>query len=303
MTKRLEGAGPLRNGHTEHRLAPLANLCPLRDIAQPVEVGIGAADSRRHRGAGHIMLRRVFLHAGHRQRTRRLGNCAGVLKNIFHRGTDFIGADGDDVINALANQPKGLLAHLRHGAAIGKQPHLAQRDATSFVQGGLNAGGVFRLHADNPRLWPNMSQIGRHAGQQSAATTTDKHVIQRLLGLPYQLHCHSPLTGNHIGVIKGVNKCEAFRLCERPGTHRGLIEGIAVHHHFGTQRLHRIHFDQGCGNGHDDRCLDAQLRCRQRDTLCVIACRGRHDAPGPGGLVEVNHLVIGATALEGKDRL
>ena len=49
------------------------------------------------------MLRRVFLHAGHRQRTRRLGNRAGVLKNIFHRGTDFIGADGDDVINALAN--------------------------------------------------------------------------------------------------------------------------------------------------------------------------------------------------------
>ena len=71
------------------------------------------------------MLRRVFLHAGHRQRTRRLGNRAGVLENILHRGTDFIGADSDHIINALANQPKGLFAHLRHGAAVGKQPHLA----------------------------------------------------------------------------------------------------------------------------------------------------------------------------------
>jgi hypothetical protein len=121
--------------------------------------------------------------------------------------------------------------------------------------------------------------------------------------LAHQLNCHSSLAGNHIWVIKGVNKGEAFRFCQRPGTHRGFIEGITVHHHFGTQRLHRIHLNQGCGNGHDDRCLDSQLRCRQRDTLCVIASRGRHDAPSAGGLVEVNHLVIGATALERKDRL
>ena len=29
ITKSLEGAGPLRDRHAEHRLAPLTNLCPL----------------------------------------------------------------------------------------------------------------------------------------------------------------------------------------------------------------------------------------------------------------------------------
>ena len=171
------------------------------------------AQESRHRGASHIMLHRVFLHARYRQRARWLGNRASILKNVFHRGTDFIGADGNHVINALANQPKGLLAHLRHSAAIGKKAHLAQRDATAFFQGSLNTGSVLRLHADNSGVWPDISQIGSHAGQQSATAATDKHIVQRLLGLSYQLNCHCALTGNHVGVIKGVNKGEAFRFC------------------------------------------------------------------------------------------
>ena len=144
---------------------------------------------------------------------RRLCNRTGILENVFHCGTDFIGAHRDHVINALANEPKGLLTDLCHGATIGEKPHLAQRDATTFFQGSLNTGSVLRLHADNSGVRPDIPQISSHAGQQSAAAATDKHIVQRLLGLSYQLNCHCALTSNHVGVIEGVNKGEPFRFC------------------------------------------------------------------------------------------
>ena len=102
-----EAAAFFRDRDCEHRFALLADLGALRDKSQPVEVHVGAAGERDKGQAGRrvpVVGQRLALQpglgAGHRQRTGRLEDRAGVLKDVLDGGADLIGVDQDDVVQA-----------------------------------------------------------------------------------------------------------------------------------------------------------------------------------------------------------
>ena len=117
---------PLWDFHRQHRFAVFADLRALRHEAQTIEVHVGAT-GHCHQGlamaaaSGHI-----GLHAGHRQRPRRLEDRTGVLENVLDGGTDGIGVHGDHRVHMAACQLEGLDPHLPHGDAVGEQAHLLQ---------------------------------------------------------------------------------------------------------------------------------------------------------------------------------
>src|SRR5262249_35665214 len=76
-----EAARALRDRDREDPLALLAELGALGDVAEAVEVDVGAAHDRDERalGVSARLARDPFLHPRHRQRAGRLGDHARVL--------------------------------------------------------------------------------------------------------------------------------------------------------------------------------------------------------------------------------
>src|SRR5947208_13978193 len=81
----LEAAGPLRNGHREHRLAMLAELGLLGDEAQPVEIGIRPRGARDERLAALAIALDPRLGARDRQCAGGLEHHARVLEHVLDR--------------------------------------------------------------------------------------------------------------------------------------------------------------------------------------------------------------------------
>ena len=67
-----ERAGPLRDRHAEQRLARLAQLGPLRNEPQPIEVHVGAAEDGRQAGVSRAGPLHPGAQAGDRERAGRL---------------------------------------------------------------------------------------------------------------------------------------------------------------------------------------------------------------------------------------
>ena len=172
-----------------------------------------------------------------------------------------------------------------------------------MLQCRFDTGGILRLNANDARVGPDIAQVGRHAGKQTAATTAHEHIIQRLVCLTNEFYRDRRLTSDDIGIIERMNKRQTLFLNQGLCAKRRLVKGIAIKDHSGSQCAHRIDLDRRCRHGHYNLGLDTELRCRQCHTLGMITRRGRHDTCAPGCLVKVNHLVIGAATLERKNRL
>ena len=68
----------------------LAELGPLRDVAQAVEIHVRPAHDRGIAPAGRTLALRVALQAGHPERAGRLRDRARVLEDVLDRGTDLV---------------------------------------------------------------------------------------------------------------------------------------------------------------------------------------------------------------------
>jgi len=96
-----EGAGPLGNRDAEQRLVRLAELRPLGDEAQPIEVHVGAAQDGREPRARRLHDREHHLpHFAHRDAVREDADAverhaATCLKRLIH-GVSFERLDADD---------------------------------------------------------------------------------------------------------------------------------------------------------------------------------------------------------------
>jgi hypothetical protein len=73
--------------------------------------------------------RHVLLDGGHRHRAGRLDDAARVDEHVLDGGADRVGVDGDEVVDQLAADAEGFLAHQLDGGAVGEQAHVAQRHA------------------------------------------------------------------------------------------------------------------------------------------------------------------------------
>ena len=119
-----EAARRFRDRRGEHRFALLAEFRPFGNEAQAVEIHIRAAQHRAQRHAADAGARNVFFCASHAQCAGRLDDGARVLKNIFHRRTDFVGIHQNHVVDILPRQAKGFFPDLFDGDAIGEQAHV-----------------------------------------------------------------------------------------------------------------------------------------------------------------------------------
>jgi len=298
-----EAPGPLGDLHRQQGLAPLTQLGALRHMAQPVEIEVGTTEDRDLRLARHPRALQVALDPGNRQRPRRLGDHPQVVEQILDRGTDLVGADQNHLVHQLPRQPEGLRPDLAHRHPVGKQPHPLQGDGTIRGQGGVQGRGIVGLHADHPGLGPDVFHVGGHPRDQPPAAHRDKDGMGRIGVLTQDLHADGALSGDHLGVVEGVDEGQPLPAAKLQGVGVGVVVGIPMEQGLRPQPAHRPNLDRWGGPRHHDQGSDPQPLCRQRHTLGMIAGGGGDHAARALRRRQAKHLVVGPPQLEGEHRL
>ena len=134
---RNEGAVAARllgDRHRQQRLAPLAQFGALGDVAEAVEVEVGAGidgdEDATARLAQGLLARGIFLQAGEADGAGRLGAGHGCRRTM-----SFTAAQISSVETRITSSTQGaadaerLLADLAHGDAVGEQADLVELDA------------------------------------------------------------------------------------------------------------------------------------------------------------------------------
>ena len=174
-----EAALLLRDGDRQQHLGVRAGLGALGDVAQAVEVEVGAALDGHQRAPVRGVALDPPLESGDAERAGRLGDRPRVLVDVLDRGADLVGADQDHLVDALAGDAKGLGADLFHGDAVGEQRHRVEHDAFAGGQRGVQAVAVLGLDADHAHLGEQRLDVRGDAGDQAAAADRDEDGVDR----------------------------------------------------------------------------------------------------------------------------
>ena len=162
---------------------------------------------------------------------------------------------------------------------------------------------IHRLHADDADFRPQVLDIGGNARRHAAPADGDKHGMDIAWMLAQNFHGNGALPCDDIRVVKRGDVHAACFLNEIKRMLPCITEGFAGKHNLTTQPLHSLDLDGGRGYGHDDGSFAPQLARAKGNPLSVIASRGGNNAPAQFFLGKVRHLVVGASDLEGKNRL
>ncbi|MNI44050.1 hypothetical protein D3C73_984020 [compost metagenome] len=244
-----------------------------------------------------------MLGAGHRHGARRFQDAARVLEHILDGGADRVRVDHHEVVHVLARELEGFDAHHLDGGAIRKQADVVQLHAATGAHAAQHGVGILGLHANDLDLGPQLLDVGRNAGDQPAAADGHEDGVDRPRVLAQDLHAYRTLTGDHVGVVKGMDERQLLFFLKDLRMREGIGEALARQHDFATQAAHRVDLHLRAGGGHDDDGAAAQAAGGQRHALGVVAGRGRDHAPVQRGRRQVGHLVVGATQLETEHRL
>ena len=189
----------LGDGHRQQRLAPLADLGPLGNMAQPVEVQVGAAiDGDKTAGLEPVPLG-MLLQAGEAEAP------AGSAMARVSSKMSLIAAQISSVSTVRPrravrwHRAESLHAGLAHGHAIGEQPDLVEHHALAGGDRRPHAGGVVGLDADYPHLGAQELDVGGDAGGEPAAPDRHEHRLDRVGALTQDLHADGTLAGDHSG--------------------------------------------------------------------------------------------------------
>ena len=298
-----EAALLLGNIHRQQRLAPGAQVGALGDVAQPVEIQVGAAVDGHVALARGVLAGRVALGARHRERAGRLEHRARILEHVLDGAADLVGIDAQHLIDVLARQREAALAHGAHGDAVGEQADALERHALPGAQRFVHGGRVDRLDTDDAHAWMERLDVGGDAGDQAAAADRHEDRVHGAAGLADDLHADRALPGDHVVVIEGMHEAQLLLLRQQQRVLEGGVEHIAVQDHARTPVGDRLHLDRGRGQRHDHHGADPASLRRQRHALRMVAGGGRDHAARRRLGVEVCDLVEGAAQLEGKHRL
>ena len=204
-----EAARPLRDLDRQQGLAPLAQLGPLRDMAQAIEVDVGAALDRDQMLAADAPGLDIPLEARHRERTGRLGDAAGVVEDVLDRRTDLVGADQDDLVHPLPGDAEGLLADQAHRHPVGEETDLRQLHPPTGRQRRMQGRRLFGLDTDDPHLRHQPFDIGGDPRDQPAASHRHEDGVGRLRMLAQDLHADGALAGDHVRIVERVQEGQA----------------------------------------------------------------------------------------------
>ena len=136
--------------------------------------------------------------------------------------------------------------------------------------------GIHCFHTNNLDLRAYLLDRCGHTGNQTAAAHTAEHGLNRFRMLAHDLQTHGTLAGNHIRIIKGVHKGQAFFFFQTAGFVIGIVKRIAKQHHLATARTHGIHLNARRRGRHHNHRTATQLLGGQCHTLGMVTGRSRH---------------------------
>ena len=301
-----EAAGAFGDGDGEQAFALFADFGALGDVTQAVEVDVGAGDDVDKGEVLATLFGRPFFAAGGSDGTGGFGDSAGVVKEVFHRRADFIGADGDEVIHMLLDEFIGEFARHFHRDAVGEDADVVQRLARAAAHSGGHGGGILWLDADDFDIRTQaFRQYGDASEQATAAAGHEDGIdVVRMLGEDFQRN--GALSGNHVRIVEGMDIGVAVLFLQGFGVLRGGVVEVAVQDDFHVcpaEAAHRIDFDGGGGDGHDDDGADAEAVGGKCHALGVVTGRGADDAACAFARTQAVHLGVGAAQLERKNGL
>src|SRR3970282_1781840 len=266
-----ESAGALGDLHGQQCLAMLAELGPLADVAQAVEIHVGATVDCDVSCAACRMLLEVAFEPGNGERPRWFHDGAAVLENVLDGCADLVRVDEDDGFDDLASDAKSLVADAAYGDTVGENTYAVQRDGPSVQQSIMHAGGIDRLDTDDFDCREKVLDIGADPAHESAAADGHEHGDRHFAPLPRELDGDGPLTGNDGGIGQRVGELEGLRACELERARIRVVVLSAVQHDLSAQRAHGFDFDRSRVLGHyDEGAYTAALR-RQCDALRGVA--------------------------------
>ena len=297
-----EGALLLGDGDPEDGLALLTDLAALGDVAQLVEVEVGAGQDEGEALAGQVVLGDVALEPRQGQGAGGLGDGAHVVEDVAHGGGGLVGGDGDDVVEQGPAHAEGLLTDAAHSHPFGKQTHMVQGDGLPAQQGGLEAGRLLVLDADDLDPGHELLDEDGDTGRQPAAAHGHEDAVEMGVLLD-ELQTDGALTGNDAGVVEGGDVGQALGLGQAGGLSLGRVEVVPVEADLAAQGANGVDLDLGGDGGHDDDGAHPQQGGGAGHALGVVAGRGGDDAALALGRAQGAHGVVGAADLEGVDGL
>jgi hypothetical protein len=96
--------------------------------------------------------------------------------------------------------------------------------------------------------------------------------------LAQDFHRHGALPGDHFRIVEGMDEGQFLGFFQFQRVRVGFVVGVAMQHDFAAASLDGIDLDGRCRSRHDDDRPAAELGCRQRHALRVVAGRGADDA-------------------------
>ncbi len=262
LTEPLETSRTFRDRDRQDCLTTLTELRSLRHVAQTVKVDIGTTIERNQGLSFNLPLLHIALQSSHSECPGRLGNRAGIIKNIFDCGTDLVRANQYHLIHQLLADSIGLLTDLAYRHSIGKDPHLLESHSPFRRQSGVQGRGVVRFDPDHPDIRIEILDVGGHSSNEPSPTYWNKDRVDLPRVLPQNLHRDGSLSSNHIRIIIGVNQRQLLLLCQLQGMAVSLIIGVSGQHRPGTILTHGLNLDIRGGTGHHNHRLDPHLSCR-----------------------------------------
>ena len=205
-----ETAGTLRDGDGEQRLALAADVGALGDVAQAVEVDVGAGENRDQGLVAGLPARGVIFQAGNGERPRGLGDRARVLVDIQDRRTDLVGVHQDNIVDARGGNAIGLGPDDAHRDAVRKQTDVIETNRTAGLQRRVHGRRILRLDPDDLHGGPECFHIGRDTADQPTATHGYEDRVDSIAVLAQNLEADRALAGDHIDIVERVDKDQAF---------------------------------------------------------------------------------------------
>jgi hypothetical protein len=218
----------LRNADGEQDFARLANFGSFGDMAQTIEVHVGArVDCDQAPRASRTGLG-VGLKAGERQSACRLSHNANILENILDRRAYCVRIRDQNIIEQLSAKSEGFLAGLSDCDAIGEQADTVEHNAFASVDCRLHRSDINWLNPDHLGFGTQKFDIGRDAGGEATAADWHENRLDRVRMLMQDFNANSALPSNHIAIIIGVDEGESLCLFDLAGTRMGFVEGVAM---------------------------------------------------------------------------
>ena len=154
-----------------------------------------------------------------------------------------------------------------------------------------------RLYAVNTHTGIHLFNGKGHAADETTAADGHHHHIY-ILQLIQDLQTDGTLTGNHIFIIKGMNKSVAFLLFQLQRFFVSVIIHALDQAHLGAIALGGLHLTDGRAVRQANQRLNTILGSSQRHALGMVTGGAGNHAPRLFLIGQLADLIVGATNLK-----